>query len=239
MSYTYTSFKLAAQTIVVSNAADIDFENILPSAIDYANERILRELNLLNSTQVDNTTVTTTLGERLITIPNSFVVVNEISVFSPAGSTESTGTRVPLTPVSRAVLDALWPSRIVTGQPSMFNMQDQFTALLGACPDGAYKVEVVGTYRPAPISPTVDTTFLTTYLPDLFFAAAMVFFALYQRNYASAQGQSGNDPLQSGNWEAQYQALFKSADSEEARKHGWAASWTSYPVSSAAQPQRG
>lgn len=237
--YTYTSFKLAAQTIVVSNGADIDFDNILPSAIDYANERCLRELNLLNTVQVDNTTVTTTLGARLITIPSTFVVVNEMSVFTPAGSTESTGTRVPLTPVSRAVLDALWPSRTVTGEPSMFNMQDQFTALLGACPDGAYQVEVVGTYRPAPISPTVATSFLTTYLPDLFFAASMVFFALYMRNFASAQGQSGNDPMMSGNWEAQYQTLFKSADSEEARKHGWGSSWTAYPVAPGAQPQRG
>ena len=239
MSYTYASYKLAVQTLVVSQAPDIDFDNILPSAIDYANDRILRELNLLNSVQVDNTSVTTASGVRQITIPNTFIVVNDMSIFTPAGSTEANGTRVPLTPVSREVLDTLWPSRIVTGQPSMFSMQSQWVANLGAAPDGAYAVEVVGTYRPAPISPTLDTTFLTTYLPDLFLAASMIFFAMYMRNFASAQGQSGSDPLMSGNWSAQYDALFKSADSEEARKKGWGASWSAYPVAPSAQPQRG
>ena len=76
-------------------------------------------------------------------------------------------------------------------------------------------------------------------LPDLFVAASMVFMSLYQRNFASAQGQSGNDPMMGGNWEAQYQSLFASAATEEARKMFAAASWTSHPVSPQAQPQRG
>ncbi len=239
MSYNYTTFKLAVQTAVVSQSPDVDFDNILPSAIDYANERICRELNLISTVQVDNSTVNTVPGARQVTIPNTFVVVNDISIFTPAGTTDANGTRVPLVQVSREVLDTLWPGRIITAQPSMFALQDQWTVNFGPTPDGAYRLEVVGTYRPAPISPTTATSFLTTYLPDLFFAATMIFFAMYMRNFASAQGQSGSDPLMSGNWSAQYDLLLKSADSEEARKHGWGASWTAYPVAPGAQPQRG
>lgn len=235
MAYTYLTYKLALQTLVVSQAPDVDFDNILPSAIDYASERILRELNLLNTVQVDNTTVTTVSGARLIDLPQTFVVINDISIFTPAGSVESNGTRVPLTPVSREVLDTLWPSRIVTGQPSMFSMQDQWTAILGAAPDGAYAIEVVGTYRPAPLSATVTTTFLSMYLPDLFLAASMIFMSGYMRNF----GAQASDPAMSSSWQTQYDLLFKSAETEEARKHQWAASWSAYPVAPAAQPQRG
>ncbi len=235
MAYTYTTYKLALQTIVVSQAPDIDFDNILPSAIDYASERILRELNLLDTVQVDDTSVITVSGARLIDLPQTFGVINAINIFAPAGSVEATGTRVPLTPVSREVLDTLWPSRIVTGQPSMFSMQDQWTANLGATPDGAYAVEVIGTYRPAPLSATVTTTFVSTYLPDLFLAASMVFMSGYMRNF----GAQASDPQMGMSWEQQYDLLFKSAETEEARKHQWAATWSAYPVSPAAQPQRG
>lgn len=238
MGYTYNSFVVAARTLVVSQAPDSPFDNILPSAIDYSEQRIYRELNLLSTNQVDTSQLTTT-SVRTLTIPSSFVVVNSISLFTPAGSVVASGSRHQLVPVSREVVDFLWPNASVVGTPDMFAMQDQWTVVLGPSPDGAYRAEVVGTTRPAALSNANQTTFLSERLPDLFMAGAMIFMSMYMRNFASAQGQSGSDPLMSGNWEAQYQLLRASAETEEARKHFWASSWSSYPVSNQAQPQRG
>lgn len=238
MSYTYTTYKLALRTLMVSSASDVNFDNILPSCIDYAEQRIYRELDLLQTVQVD-TTVTTLLNTRTVTIPNTFIVVNNVNIFLPVGTSASAGSRKPLTPVSRDVVDLLWPGGGEAGEPTMFAMTNQWTMALGPPPNGAYAMEIVGTYRPTPLSDANPTTFLTDRLPDLFMAASMIFMSMYMRNFASAQGQSGNDPLMSGNWEAQYEALFKSADTEEARKMFAAASWTSRPVSPQAQPQRG
>lgn len=234
MAYTYTTFRLAVQTMVVSQDPDSDFDNILPSAIDYANERIYRELNLISSTVTDTTT-TTTSGQRNLSIPDNFVVVYNVSVLSPAGSTPTTGARVPLVPVSRDLVDNVWPGNAVTGAPAMFAMVDQWSMVLGPAPNGAYTVEVVGTQRPAPLSADVPTTFLSERLPDLLMAATMIFMSGYLRNF----GQQANDPQMGASWESQYQALKAGADVEELRKFFAASSWSSYPLSSQAQPQRG
>ena len=234
MSYNYASYTLALQTLMVSQAPDVDFTNIEPSAIDYAEQRCYRELNLLNTVQTDSST-TLANGVRSATIPSSFIVVNNMNVLTPAGTTDDTAVRKPLVPVSRDVIDNLWPSNSSPGVPQMFAMVDQWSVLFGPAPDDAYALEVIGTYRPAPLSAANPTTFLSTYLPDLFLAASMVFMSGYMRNF----GAQMNDPAMSSSWETQYQTLFKSAETEEARKHFWASSWTAYPVASGAQPQRG
>jgi hypothetical protein len=232
--YTYTTYVLALRTMVVSNGADTAFTDILPSCIDYAEQRIYRELNLHDTTPTD-TSVTLVTGTRTATIPDTFVAVNSISVLTPAGASGSAATRVPLDPVSIDVVNTLWPSGSITGVPKMFAMSDQWGLILGPSPDAAYGLEVVGTYRPPALSASNTTTFISERLPDLFLAASMVFLSGYMRNF----GAQASDPAMSSSWETQYQLLKASADLEELRKHMWAASWTSQPVSPAAQPQRG
>lgn len=234
MAYTYTTYRNALQVMVVTTDADANFDTILPSCIDYAEQRIYRELNLLNTTLVTST-VTTTGGTRTLAIPSTYVVVNEINLITPINTAPAAGTRVPLLPVSRALIDALWPSAIQSGTPEMFCMVDQWSLVLGPTPDDLYYTEIVGTTRPAPLSASNPTTFLSERLPDLFMAASMVFMSGYQRNF----GQQANDPQMGTSWEGQYQLLKASADTEEARKHFWASSWSAYPVSPQAQPQRG
>jgi hypothetical protein len=234
MSYTYLTYRSALQTLVVSQDPDPDFDAILPSAIDYAEMRIYRELDLISTVVVDESSLLTN-GTRVATINNAFVTVDNINVLTPAGSTGATGERQTLIPVSRALLDSLWPGNSVTGLPVMFSMVDQWTMILGPCPDAGYFLEVVGTQRPTPLSASNTSTFLTARLPDLFMAASMIFMSGYMRNFGAQQ----NDPAMSSSWEAQYQNLKASADAEELRKHFWASSWSSQPISNQAQPQRG
>ena len=85
---------------------------------------------------------------------------------------------------------------------------------LGPWPDQNYTVEFEGTQRPAPLSASNTSTFLTTYLPDLFLVAAMLHLCAYQKNWSAL----GDDPNSAATWEAQYLKLKTSADAEELRK---------------------
>lgn len=234
MSYTYTTYSAALQEMIASQGGDVDFMAILPSCIDYAEQRIYRTLNLLDTVQIDSS-VTTVTGQRGYTLPNTFVVVNQISIITPAGATSATGTRVPLVPISLEALNFIWPGNVVTAQPSMFAMQDQWNIVLGASPDNNYTLEVTGTFRPAPLSSTTPMTYLSTYLPDLFLAASMIFMSGYMRNF----GTQSTDPQMGASWEDQYGKLLASAALEEERKRFWSSSWSPHPPSASAQPQRG
>lgn len=234
MSLNYTTYRLQLQTLVVSQDPDPDFDNALPGCIDYAEQRIYRTLNLLNTVQTDQST-TLTPSQRDVDIPTTFVVVNNVNAISPAGAGYVLGVRNPLIPVTRDVLDMLWPDNTTTGLPTMYCMVDQWSMLVGPPPDDDYQLEIIGTYRPDPLSATNPSTFLTERLPDLFMAASMVYMSGYMRNFGAAAG----DPSMGANWEQQFNALLQSADTEEARKHFTASSWSSQPVSPQAQPQRG
>ena len=56
----------------------------------------------------------------------------------------------------------------------------------------------------------------------------MIYISAYQRNFSSAMG---NDPQMPITYETQYQALLKSALSEENRKKFEAAAWSSQGAS--------
>ncbi len=47
--YTYNTYVVALKTMIVSSPSDVPFDNILPSCIDYAEQRIYRERNLLDT----------------------------------------------------------------------------------------------------------------------------------------------------------------------------------------------
>jgi len=215
MSYTYTTFVSALSTAVVIPSSDSNFATILPSCIDYAEQRLYRELNLVTA-QSTNTAGALTAGNRNFTFPATFVIADQINVISPVGSTVTNGTRNALVLTSREFLDLAWPSSTGATLPRYYAMLSDQSIVVGPWPDAAYAVEIVGIQRPASLSSSNATTYLTTYLPDLFFAAAMVFMSGYMRNF----GAQADDPKMAQSWETQYQTLFVSAKAEEERKRG-------------------
>ena len=93
-------------------------------------------------------------------------------------------------------------------------MRDQKTIVVGPAPGATFNVEILGTIRPTPLSETNTSTFLTTYLPDLFMAASMVYAANNMRDFAS---EAGNVNI-GAQFEAQYKELLASANMEELKK---------------------
>ena len=79
-----------------------------------------------------------------------------------------------------------------------------------------------------------NSTFISTYLPDVFIAASMIYVGGYQRNFST----TGADPQMPINWEQQYQALLKGAMVEEYRKKFQSAAWGSQSPSPIATPPR-
>lgn len=239
MALTYSTYVSSLQTLMPTQSGDINFEAILPDAIDYAELRIQRDLNLLQ-TQA-RATGSLSSGNRNFTLPNSssntasFVVTNGFNIITPAGTTDpEAGTRNPVTLVSRDVLDAIWPSSTGSTVPNMAAMITQFSAVFGPWPDAAYTVEVIGTTRLPSISAVNTTTFISTYFPDMLLSASMVFIAGYMKNY----GAQADDPKMAQSWESQYQTQKASATVEEYRKMQMGSSWTPLTQSPQAQPAR-
>jgi hypothetical protein len=112
---------------------------------------------------------------------------------------------------------------------------DDYTFLVGPYPNANYTVEIVGTYRPASLSASNLTTFISLNLPDLMIMASMVYISAYQRNF----GRANDDPQMAITYESQYQTLLKGAMGEENRKKFEAAAWSSQSVSASATPTRG
>lgn len=243
MSYTYASWQTALSTMLAIPTTDANFQAILPSVIDYAEGRIYRELDMLVEDIRDSSASTTTL-DRNFNLPTSigtFQIISSISVITPASTAPESGTRNVLTPVSQTILDWTWPSSTGAGLPTQFAyisqsaVSGQKNVILGPWPDAAYQVEVTGKIIPTALSASNTTTFLTTYLPDLWMAATMVYMSGYERNW----GAQADDPKSGLSWEAQFGVLLKSAGDWEARKKFSGASWTSKPLEPLAQPQRG
>jgi len=234
---TYTTYVDQIVTMaVIDSATDANFVTILPSMITYAENRIYRELNFLQTSD-SVTGYQFSTGSRSLTLPEgTFVVSEQINVITPAGtSNPDLGTRTPLLPTTKEYLDAVYGASSYTGVPKYFVPFNDNVFLVGPFPDAAYYVEVVGTVRPASLSVSNTTTFISLYLPDLFIMASMIYISAFQRNF----GRQSDDPAMAQSYEAQYQLLKQGAAVEEARKAFEASGWTSQAPAPVATPTRG
>jgi len=234
--FDYNQFNVSFANMLVVSTTDVNYQTMLPFAIGDAEQRCYRDLDLLNTVVRDLTGVLTA-GNRGFNLPaanGTFEVVDSIYVITPVGTTADNGTRNEVIPASRQFINVLYPSVIGSGVPQWFAMTTQTSVIFGPWPDQAYNAEVVGTIRPNSLSSTNITTILTVYLPDLFFAAAMVFGAAYQQNFAA----TGDNPQMAVNWEQHYDQLLKSAEVEEARKKFTSEGWSSKSPAPLATPPR-
>lgn len=212
MSYTYASFVTALSTEAVISQANTDFQAILPTIIDQAEQRIYRDLNLINTIVRDSSASTTALT-RAFSLPSEkglFVVVQSINILN--------GTdRTALTKISREAMDSIWPSEAaVSGLtiPMNYAPLTDSVYLLGPATSTPNIVEVIGTIRPTPLSASNTTTYLSANLPDLLLAAGMSAMSAYMRNF----GSQADDPKMAMSWEADYASRIKSANIEEKQR---------------------
>jgi hypothetical protein len=189
------------------------FNLAYPRAIEYAEQRCYREIDFVG-TLVTDASGAFTANQRVAALPDSqgqFVVIEQIKPIVWGVPQQ------PMLPVSRELLDALYPSNVPIGTPSIpqyWTLYNNTQIIVGPAPDQAYNFEAYGTQRPAPLSATNATTFLTQFLPDLFLVATMIWWGGYQRTFSP----ESQDAAQSLTWEQQYKTLAQGALVEEFRK---------------------
>lgn len=225
-----------APYVVTDDTAAAPFQDanvnlILPQVIAYAEGRIYRDPDFdflaIHTTNVSSSTVA---NSRLLAMPAAIIIPEALNLITPAGALADTAgsARVPAKRVSLSFLDAVWGvSTTAVGQGSViyWAVYDNLNVRLAPTPSAAYVAEFVGTFTPTPLSSANTDTFLTTYLNDLFFAAAMIFVSGYQRNF----GAAADDPKMALSWEATYSGLKSGAAVQEARKHFRGPEFSPYP----------
>jgi hypothetical protein len=244
---TYNSYvsQIATMAVVQTTTSgsltvfsDAAMQTVLPQMLNYAELRIQRDLDLLPS-QTTNTSYTLTTGSNTLTLQTSdFVTVQNIVL---------TASGVPLLPVTKEWLQNVYGVGSTQGQPNYFAPYggDSSTAgltsqlfVVGPIPDQSYPVTIVGTIRMPTLYVTsgagTNTTFISTYLPDMLIMASMIYASAYQRNW----GRQSDDPQMAQSYEGQYQALLKGALPEEYRKKFEASAWSSMSVPTPATPTR-
>ena len=233
----YSTYINSIINLAPTTAADSAFQTMITNMIDDSEQRLYRELDLID-TSIRDSSAALVAGVRNFTTPSAlgtFIVTQEMNIITPAGVTNpELGTRVALVPTTTEMLNMLWPNVAGSTVPVYFALVNQGLAIVGPWPDAAYQIEVVGTQRPLPISTTNVTTLLSIFFPDLFIAASMVWVASFQKNFGAAV----DDPKAGVTWESHYQTLLKSANSEESRKRFTGVGWSSESPAPEATPPR-
>jgi hypothetical protein len=213
---TYETFQAAVVNLIPSYATDPNFQSILPLAIDAAELRCYRDVRFL-TTHGTFPLGTATVGNNLITIPTTIIVADTL-IWGPS--------QIPIVTASLEFIAAVytgapngppeyWAPIGNSALPQNTSAPASLAALVGPAPDQPYAFSVYGTIRPDPLSATNDTTWLSMTLPDLFFAAAMIFFSGYTKNYGAAGAV--DDPGMGVNWRSEYERLREGAYLDELR----------------------
>lgn len=237
MALTYSTYISSLASLLVVDAANADFLAMVPNAIEYTEDRLSRDLNVLNNTAyVSAGSLTPNLNTFTIPAPvvGPFIILENLYIITPAGSAAGSGEYVPLTPVSKDYILSSWPSSTTAAAPRFYAMVNASAVFLGPWPDAAYVVFVAFQTRRAQLSEDVTTNYLTSTYSDMYLAASMVFMAGYLKNY----GAQADDPKMALSWEAQYQTLLGPAKQQADRMRSMGSAWSAMAQSPEAQPVR-
>jgi len=212
---------------------DPDFLAIMPQAIQFAENLIFRDLDLLSTRVVDNSG-SVTQNSRVFVLPTeqgSFIVLESIQPKVDGVYLQ------PLLPTSPETIDMLWPSDVAPSNPSVpayWAPLDQASVKIGPAPDRNYQCSCRGTVRPAALDPkSTSGTFISNNLTDLFIAAEAEFLiGAWQKGWNAQAGA----PSTAQGWQQEYQRRMQPALVQECRAKLQANGWTDRLPSPIATP---
>lgn len=221
-------------------SSDPNFNNIIPRAIEYTENRIQRDMDLINTYVIDSTG-TLTANSRNFTYSvhsGTFIVVTQVSLLLENSNSTQIYRQPPLLMVSWETLNSFYPQDIpLTPSPSYpqyWAPTNGLGGIVGPAPDAAYGIELVGTQRFTPLSSANISNFLTIFMPDVYLAASMVFLYQYQRDL----GAGSDDPQAGVTWNTTYETLMKPAYIENMRATFRSTGWNGRLPSQIATPSQ-
>ena len=221
----------------------LEFTALIPQMLNYAEQRIQRDMELLN-TQVLRGPYALAVGSNQLSVPpGDLMVVQDVLV-------NIAGVPTPMQPVAKAYLLTVWPSTSTPGPPKVVALQGGDAATLGLAgtilmfgppPDAPYQVSCIGEARAPSLATYANTaqagsqaTWISTWLPDLLVLACMIYVSGYQRDF----GRQSDDPQMAQSYEAQYGTLLGAANKEEFQRRWEADAWSAL-ASRPSRPRRG
>lgn len=233
MAMTYNSLLSYLENLLVDSAPSTDFSNILPAAIQQAENDLYRSLDLL-ACRGSDTTVTLTPSSRDATCPATISVVEGISYLTPVGNTPPTATRNGLERASLDFIDMMYgASEATTGTPLYFAMKSDTAIVIAPTPASAWKLEITGTAQPTAMSASNQTTFLGNQFPDLLLAGCMVLLTAWQQNW----GASSDNPQMAISWKSNYDGLMKPALEYVQRQKSQSPNWNPFSPTPLSTPR--
>ena len=255
---TYNDYVTQVATMAVVNtqtvsgivsSTDAAFNEIIPQMLNYAELRIQRDIDFLQSSAVKSTSFTS--GTRYITYSSAdFKTIDTVNIVDSADLDEFNVTSV-LIPTTKEFVQNVYPSSTVSANwstPKYFYLfgdlgsQDNINLFIAPQPSSAGYVQVIGSswldslykYSDTELNASTQTTYISSYLPDLLILASMIYISAYQRNF----GRQSDDPAMAQSYEAQYKTLLPAANNAEEQKRFQASAWSSSSVPTSATPTR-
>ena len=241
------SVELTSEVTGVYQFNNAPLQVIVPQMLNYAEQRIARDLDMLAS-QTSNL-YTLAAGVNVFSLPvNDFQVVQTLEIVQLSNGTVINST--PLISVSKEFIQNVYGGMYSAGMPEYYAMygsnfgdsQDIETNILfGPAPNYAYSLRVTGMaampslYQSASAG-VADTnyTYISTWYPDMLMLASMIYITMYQRNFSAAS----DDSQMGQTYEKQYQALRLGAVPLENRRKATGSGWSAYSTPIAATPTR-
>lgn len=229
---TYNELVGYLKNLLVDQDPSDDFLQILPASIQYAEDRIYRELDVLDERISDNTDPVTA-GSRDATCPDTITIVEGVALLTPAGQFPPTARRNVLERAALDFIDFMYGAESTVGTPIYFALKSDVDIILAPSPDSAYILEVTGTAQAQAMTSSNQTTWLGNNLPDLLLAGCMVFMTGWQKNY----GAQSDDPQMAQSWETQYKTLMTSAQEFIQRQKSQDPNWSPFSPTPLSMPR--
>jgi hypothetical protein len=172
MSYTWASLK-AEMVTKVEDQSD-DYLSALDGIVSDAEIKTLRDLDL-EVFQGEVTGNSLTAHNRLFARPSGVVKISALWLLQGA-------SRKFIEKRSKGYCEMYAEDDSVESFPKFYAEQDVTNLYFVNTPDQAYEVVIYGIERPAGLSESVNTTWLSTYVPDLLLLNALILSEEYLTN---------------------------------------------------------
>lgn len=241
--YNWTTYQQAVVTQIPTVLTDPNFLVELPNSVDYSELSLYRDLDFL--CMKGPVEAINLAGSNGVGLPLGVIAVE--SAYFLNGTNQ-----VALCPLSIDAMQAIYgtgpviASGAATGVPQYYaivggagvsggNWTPSLQLVLGPKPNAQYAIFAYCSQRAPPLSAANPTNFIWSNLPDLAWAAAMIYWSGVLKNFGAAGYV--DDPQMSVTWNKEYQRLLAGARVEQDRLKLMSNGWQAMPPATLAQPR--